>query len=92
MHFENLVFCGGGKRGFWQAGFWSALAPILYRQPSGVVAVSAGACLCSTLGADILTACRQGLTPPATNVQNGIEAPAISVLQRFLSFAPNLKF
>ena len=45
MHFDNLVFCGGGNRCFWQAGFWSALAPALHGQPSGVVAVSAGAAM-----------------------------------------------
>jgi len=49
MHFENLVFCGGGNRCFWQAGFWSALAPSLQRQPSQVIAVSAGAAMACAL-------------------------------------------
>lgn len=49
MHFDNLVFSGGGNRCFWQAGFWSALAPYLQGPPTSVSAVSAGAAIACVL-------------------------------------------
>ncbi len=52
MHFEHIVFAGGGNRCFWQAGFWMALAPRLQRPPGAVAAVSAGAAVACALFAD----------------------------------------
>lgn len=49
MHFEQIVFSGGGNRCFWQAGFWSAIAPALQRPPVAVAAVSAGAAVACVL-------------------------------------------
>jgi predicted acylesterase/phospholipase RssA len=49
MHFDQIVFSGGGNRCFWQAGFWSAIAPALQRPPTGVAAVSAGAAVACVL-------------------------------------------
>lgn len=49
MHFDQVVFSGGGNRCFWQAGFWSALAPALKRPPAAVSAVSAGAAIACVL-------------------------------------------
>ena len=49
MHFEQVVFTGGGNRCFWQAGFWSVLAPTLSPPPVGVSAVSAGAAMACAL-------------------------------------------
>lgn len=49
MHFDHIVFTGGGNRCFWQAGFWSALAPELQRPPGAVAAVSAGAAVACAL-------------------------------------------
>lgn len=49
MHFENIVFSGGGNRCFWQAGFWSVAAPALNLKPSRVVSVSAGAAIACAL-------------------------------------------
>ena len=47
--FDQVVFAGGGNRCFWQAGFWSALAPALARPPAQVAAVSAGAAMACAL-------------------------------------------
>lgn len=49
MHFDNVVFAGGGNRCFWQAGFWSAVAPALTSEPSRVTAVSAGSAIACAL-------------------------------------------
>ena len=49
MHYENVVFAGGGNRCFWQAGFWSVAAPALNLRPSGVVSVSAGSAVACAL-------------------------------------------
>jgi predicted acylesterase/phospholipase RssA len=49
VHFENLVFAGGGNRCFWQAGFWSVVAATLSLKPSRVVAVSAGSAIACAL-------------------------------------------
>lgn len=49
MHFENVVFAGGGNRCFWQAGFWSVAEPVLDLKPSGVVSVSAGSAVACAL-------------------------------------------
>lgn len=49
MHFENVVFAGGGNRCFWQAGFWSTAASSLDLKPSGVVSVSAGSAIACAL-------------------------------------------
>ncbi len=49
MHFENVVFAGGGNRCFWQAGFWSVAASRLDLKPSGVVSVSAGSAVACAL-------------------------------------------
>lgn len=49
MHFENIVFSGGGNRCFWQAGFWSVAAPVLELKPSRVFSVSAGSAIACAL-------------------------------------------
>lgn len=49
VHFENVVFAGGGNRCFWQAGFWSVAAAALGLNPSRVSAVSAGSAIACTL-------------------------------------------
>lgn len=49
LQFDNIVFAGGGNRCFWQAGFWSAIAPVLKPSPAGVAAVSAGAAMACAL-------------------------------------------
>ncbi|MDD2881318.1 MAG: patatin-like phospholipase family protein [Rhodoferax sp.] len=49
MHFDNIVFAGGGNRCFWQAGFWSVAANELDLKPSGVVSVSAGSAMACAL-------------------------------------------
>lgn len=49
MHFDNVVFAGGGNRCFWQAGFWSVAAAALDLEPSGVAAVSAGSAIACAL-------------------------------------------
>ena len=41
--YDAVVFAGGGCRCFWQAGFWSAAAPMLGMAPRVVSGVSAGA-------------------------------------------------
>ena len=52
MHFDNVVFAGGGNRCFWQAGFWSTVAPSLASEPSRVTAVSAGSAIACALFSD----------------------------------------
>jgi len=48
--FEAVVFAGGGCRCFWQAGFWSVVAPGLGLAPRLFGAVSAGSALaCAAL-------------------------------------------
>ena len=49
MHFENVVFAGGGNRCFWQAGFWSIAAPAFDLKPARVASVSAGAAIACAL-------------------------------------------
>lgn len=46
---ENVVFAGGGNRCFWQAGFWSVVAPALSLAPQRVTAVSAGSAVACAL-------------------------------------------
>ena len=45
---DAVVFCGGGTRCFWQAGFWQAAQTALPR-PTVVAAVSGGAALAAVL-------------------------------------------
>jgi len=40
---DTVIFCGGGNRSFWQAGFWSAVSQRRALAPRRVLAVSAGA-------------------------------------------------
>jgi predicted acylesterase/phospholipase RssA len=49
LHFENLVFPGGGNRCFWQAGFWVVLAKEFNLNPLRATAVSAGAAIACAL-------------------------------------------
>lgn len=49
INFDNVVFSGGGNRCFWQAGFWSVVAPALNLKPSRVAAVSAGSAIACAL-------------------------------------------
>lgn len=41
--FDTVVFCGGGNRCFWQAGFWEVVVAETGCMPKRVLAVSAGA-------------------------------------------------
>lgn len=71
LHFENVVFAGGGNRCFWQAGFWSVAAAALKLAPSGVVAVSAGSAIACALFAGTFEACFMGYKRAvAENVRN----------------------
>ena len=71
LHFENVVFAGGGNRCFWQAGFWSIAAAALNLEPSGVVAVSAGSAIACALFAGTFDACFTGYKQAvAENVHN----------------------
>jgi predicted acylesterase/phospholipase RssA len=49
VSFDNVVFAGGGNRCFWQAGFWSVVAPTLSLRPKRVTAVSAGSAVACSL-------------------------------------------
>lgn len=42
MRFDAVVWSGGGCRCFWQAGFWSVVAPALQLRPRTVLGASAG--------------------------------------------------
>ena len=48
---DAVVFAGGGCRCFWQAGFWSRVAPALELRPAAIAGVSAGAAFaCAAVG------------------------------------------
>lgn len=49
MHFDNIVFAGGGNRCFWQAGFWETLSRELPLAPKTIASVSAGSAISSAL-------------------------------------------
>jgi predicted acylesterase/phospholipase RssA len=49
MHFENIVFAGGGNRCFWQAGFWSVASAVFDLKPARVASVSAGSAIACAL-------------------------------------------
>lgn len=49
---RQVVFAGGGNRCFWQAGFWSVVAPRTGLAPERAVAVSAGAALACAIFAN----------------------------------------
>src|SRR5512133_2799378 len=49
MHFDHVVFSGGGNRCFWQAGFWSIAAAVFDWKPARVVSVSAGSAIACAL-------------------------------------------
>lgn len=49
MHFDNIVFAGGGNRCLWQAGFWSVAARAFDLKPSSVASVSAGSAIACAL-------------------------------------------
>jgi predicted acylesterase/phospholipase RssA len=52
--FDAVVFAGGGCRCFWQAGFWSVVAPSLDVAPKMIGAVSAGAAFACAALAGVL--------------------------------------
>ncbi len=52
MSFDAVVFSGGGCRCFWQAGFWSVVAPALELRPRTVVGASAGSAFACAALAD----------------------------------------
>ena len=54
--YDNLVLQGGGVRCLWQAGFLSVVAPHWERQPTKILAVSAGAAIACAFAADRLDA------------------------------------
>lgn len=54
MTFDSVVFSGGGCRCFWQAGFWSVVAPAIDLRPKTIAAVSAGSAFaCAAIGGRI---------------------------------------
>lgn len=54
--FDVVVFGGGGCRCFWQAGFWSVVAPAIDLRPRQVLGASAGAAFaCAALAGRIDT-------------------------------------
>ena len=55
-HIRQVVFAGGGNRCFWQAGFWSVVAPRTGLKPVRAAAVSAGAALGCAIFADRIEA------------------------------------
>lgn len=51
MGFDAVVFTGGGCRCFWQAGFWSVVAPALELRPRTITGASAGSAFaCAAVG------------------------------------------
>ncbi len=66
VNFDGVVFAGGGCRCFWQAGFYSEVAPLLGLQPKYLAAASAGASLAA--------ASLVGLAPRALEVFRDIAA------------------
>lgn len=52
MSFDAVVWSGGGCRCFWQAGFWSVVAPALALRPRTVVGASAGSAFACAALAD----------------------------------------
>lgn len=52
MGFDAVVFSGGGCRCFWQAGFWSVVAPALELRPRTVLGASAGSAFACAALAD----------------------------------------
>ena len=54
MRFDAVVFSGGGCRCFWQAGFWSVVAPALELRPRTVLGASAGSAFACAAVADRL--------------------------------------
>ncbi|MBT9505590.1 patatin-like phospholipase family protein [Rhodoferax sp.] len=71
-NFDNVVFAGGGNRCFWQAGFWSVVAPALELRPRRVRAVSAGSAIACALFAGTFehgfTGYKQALANNARNL------------------------
>ena len=71
VHFEKVVFAGGGNRCFWQAGFWSVAAAALDLRPTRVAAVSAGAAIaCAVLSQTFFSGFRQYKRALAANSSN----------------------
>lgn len=56
MPYDAIVFTGGGCRCFWQAGFWSVVAPALELRPRTVVGASAGSAFACAAVADRIDA------------------------------------
>ena len=54
--FDAVLWSGGGCRCFWQAGFWSVVAPALQLRPRTMVGASAGAAFACAAVADRLPA------------------------------------
>ncbi|MFO0634745.1 MAG: patatin-like phospholipase family protein [Nannocystaceae bacterium] len=70
--FDAVIFRGGGCRCFWQAGFWSVVAPALALRPRTVLGASAGAAFaCAALsgrGGEIVSAFRRRTARNPRNV------------------------
>ena len=56
MGFDAVVFAGGGCRCFWQAGFWSVVAPALELRPRSITGASAGSAFACAAVSDRLDA------------------------------------
>lgn len=71
MHFDGVVFGGGGCRCFWQAGFWATVAAPLGLEPRVISAVSAGAAFaCTAIGGNTDTVVAEFVRQTARNKKN----------------------
>lgn len=78
MSFDAVVFTGGGCRCFWQAGFWSVVAPALPLRPRTVLGASAGSAFACAAVADRIDAVVEAFTRrTALNPRNAYPTNAV---------------
>lgn len=77
--YDAVVFAGGGCRCFWQAGFWTVVAPQLGWRPRAMAAVSAGvAFACAASGGLLGDVVRDFVRRTSANPRNFYLGNAIS--------------